>query len=314
MDAASSKFPAWFIAFVLLSIHAYVAEGRNESSNPCVDETYRYSDIKGGRTCCLCGTGQYVKNHCTTDLQYGECKECDPNTYSSQPNNRKSCEPCTSCSQPNANLEEKEPCTFAVDTKCQCKQDHYCSSGTETCRLCNPCKECPEGVKVACSGHNNTVCNDKIEEENNNGVIIGIVVALIAALVIALTAYCIRKRYWKRNSNPNRPTNVADEEMPLEAPVVDLQPHHLPAIAKALGWKDMREVARLSDIPEKDIESCQLDHRDDSQEQTVQLLKIWVEKQGRGASKNLIKILEESEKRTTAESVRKILSSSELPA
>ncbi|KAM6922869.1 uncharacterized protein fas [Lycodopsis pacificus] len=291
MDAASSKFPVWFIAFVLLSTHVYVAEGRNESSNLCVDGTY----IDSGRTCCRCGTGQYVKDHCTTALQYGKCETCPTKTYSSQPNYLNSCEPCTSCSQPNANLKEKEPCTFAVDTKCQCKQDHYCSSGTETCRLCNPCKECPKGIKVACSARNNTVCNDKIEEVNNNGVIIGSVLgSLIAALVIAVLAFLyMRKRY---------------------PPVVDLQPHHLPDIADVIGWKDMRDIARRSGIPDNDIESCKLNHQNDSQEQTHQLLKIWMERQGREDSKNLIKALEENGKRAKAEKVQKILSSSQLPA
>ncbi|XP_068577198.1 tumor necrosis factor receptor superfamily member 6-like isoform X2 [Cebidichthys violaceus] len=164
MDAASSKFPVWFIAFVLLSLHVYVAEGRNES-NPCVDGTYDH----GGRRCCLCNAGQYLKEHCTTDLQYGKCENCAPKMYSSQPNDLDSCEPCTSCSQPNANLEEKEPCTSGSDAKCRCKKDHYCSSGTETCRICNPCRECPEGIKVACSASNNTVCNEKIEGVNNIG-------------------------------------------------------------------------------------------------------------------------------------------------
>ncbi|XP_031695548.1 tumor necrosis factor receptor superfamily member 23 [Anarrhichthys ocellatus] len=306
MDAGSSKFPVWFIAFVLLSIHVYVAEGI-ESSNPCVDGTYDDS----GRRCCLCSTGQYLKDHCTTDLQYGKCERCPPKTYSSQPNNLDSCEPCTSCSQPNANLEEKEPCTSAVDTKCRCKQDHYCSSGTETCILCNPCKECPEGTKVACSAHNNTVCN----EVNNNGVIISSIVgSLIGTLLVALIAYCICKRYRTRTFNPDQLTNVAsDVEMRQLLKVVDLQPHRSD-IAKAIGWKDMRDVARRSGISEKDIESCQLDNPDDSQEQTVQLLNKWMEKQGKEASKNLIKILDQNDKRTTAERVMEILSSSQLPA
>ncbi|XP_075931918.1 tumor necrosis factor receptor superfamily member 6-like isoform X2 [Anarhichas minor] len=284
-----------------------------ESSNPCVDGTYNNS----GRRCCRCSTGQYVKDHCTADLQYGKCERCPPKTYSSQPTNLDSCEPCTSCKDTNANLEEKEPCTSAVDAKCQCKQDHYCSSGTETCRLCNPCKECPEGIKLACSAHNNTVCNDKIEEVNNNGVIIG-VGSLIGVLLVALSAYCIWKCYRKRTLtqrfNPDQLTSVADVEMqPLKAPVVDLQ-RHVPDIAKELGWKDMQDVARRSGISEKDIQSCRLNHRDDSQEQTIQLLNIWLEKEGKEASKNLIRILEQNDKRATAETVMEILSSSQHPA
>ncbi|XP_068424369.1 tumor necrosis factor receptor superfamily member 6 isoform X2 [Clinocottus analis] len=192
MAAVSSRLPVWCIFGVLASFLAHVAtssaEGRNDSL-PCVDGVYEHD----GRTCCLCAAGQYLKAHCTTSKQYGDCKHCAQDTYRSQPNSLESCEPCTSCSQPNANREVKQSCTSASDTKCQCKKDHYCSGGTETCIICNPCKECPEGIKVACTSNNNTVCNEKVEGVHNIGIIIGIVVFVVVLLAL-LAFFCIRKR------------------------------------------------------------------------------------------------------------------------
>uniref|UniRef100_A0A8P4K464 Apoptosis-mediating surface antigen FAS n=1 Tax=Dicentrarchus labrax TaxID=13489 RepID=A0A8P4K464_DICLA len=78
--------------------------------------------------------------HCNTNLQRGECKECEAETYSSYHNDQTSCEPCTSCSHPNANLEVVEHCTPASDAKCGCKKDHYCVTAEESCKLCHPCK------------------------------------------------------------------------------------------------------------------------------------------------------------------------------
>lgn len=47
---------------------------------------------------CLPAVGLYVKEHCTANLELGQCEPCDVNTYSSQPTGQTSCEPCTSCS------------------------------------------------------------------------------------------------------------------------------------------------------------------------------------------------------------------------
>lgn len=39
----------------------------------------------------------------------------------------------------SANLEVEEECTAGRDTKCRCKEDHFCSS--ESCTICHPCKK-----------------------------------------------------------------------------------------------------------------------------------------------------------------------------
>ncbi|TNN81814.1 Tumor necrosis factor receptor superfamily member 6 [Liparis tanakae] len=216
MAAAPTTLPVWYTFCVLVPLLAHVAPtvAEGNGSLPCVDGTYEH----GGRICCLCGAGQYVKEHCTTSQSYGVCELCAPNTYSSLPNSLDSCEPCTSCSQPNG----------------------------------------------------------------------------------------------KRNRSPASESPTDPEMQPLAAPVVDLQPH-LSDIAETIGWRDMHVVAMKSRIESAIIESCRLDYPNDSQEQTLRLLHIWVESQGREASRVLIQSLQTSDRRGKAEKVMAILSKSELP-
>ncbi|KAF1375646.1 hypothetical protein PFLUV_G00222350 [Perca fluviatilis] len=305
--AESSRCPAWFITLVLLSLLVLAASssGRNRS-NPCIDGSYDHE----GRTCCLCGAGLHLEEHCTANLQIGKCKTCPKETYSSHPNYQESCEPCTSCSQPNANLEVDEPCTPARNARCRCKKNHYCSSNIKPCIICNPCKVCDDGIKVACTANSDTVCNEKNEEDNKVGIIIGIIVSMLV-IGLAVGLACLWKR--RRDRKRRHPVELTDFNGPeeqsqfLRAPVVDLQPH-LPDIAEVIGWRDMEGVAMRSTIPNAAIEACQMNHPGNIQEATLELLKIWVEKNGREASRKLVQILQRSRKRDTAEKVMDILS------
>lgn len=90
-------------------------------------------------------------------------------------------------------------------------------------------------------------------------------------------------------------------------PVVDLSPH-MYDIAEELGWTDMKQVALHSGIREAVIDSCHMNHPNNCREQTFELLSIWAEKQGRGASKNLVQILQKIGKKAKAERVQEILS------
>ncbi|XP_037321624.2 tumor necrosis factor receptor superfamily member 6-like [Pungitius pungitius] len=296
MAAASSEVLA-LCALLCALVADSSAEGRN-GGPLCVDGTYEH----GGRLCCLCSAGQHLKEHCTANLQYGVCEHCPPQTYSIQPNNLKSCEPCSSCS-PNANLEVKEACTPARDTKCGCKTDHYCKSqGTvEKCRKCSPCEVCPEGIKVACTANNNTVCEDKMGGGTIAGIIIFLVLLLCAIGLVLFLYYRTKNRKKKQN-------NGSEAEMEaLKAQDVDLL-RHLPGIAKIVEWDDMKEVATRSKIQDLVIKSCEQEHPNDSQEKTLHLLKIWEERQGKEASKMLVKILEENKKRGKAEKIIEQLS------
>lgn len=74
-----------------------------------------------------------------------------------------------------------------------------------------------------------------------------------------------------------------------------------------IGWKDMRDIALRSSIPGTIIESCELNHPRDANEQTLELLRIWNENQGRGAGNKLKQILQDIGKKKKAQEVTNIL-------
>lgn len=69
----------------------------------------------------------------------------------------------------------------------------------------------------------------------------------------------------------------------------------------------MRDIALRSSIPNATIESCQLNHPGDANEQTLELLQIWNEKQGRRAGNKLKQILQDTDKKKKAQEVTNIL-------
>lgn len=87
---------------------------------------------------------------------------------------------------------------------------------------------------------------------------------------------------------------------------IDLEPY-FPDLVKVIGWKDMRDIALRSSILETCVESCQLNHPGDADEQTLELLRIWNEKQGRGAGNKLKQILQNIDKKLKAQKVTDIL-------
>ncbi|KAF3842001.1 hypothetical protein F7725_023952, partial [Dissostichus mawsoni] len=270
--ADSSNFPSWFFIVGLVSLRSVDLSSALGETQHCVDGTYKHEGV----TCCLCGAGTFVESHCTT-TQPGKCISCIEGEYNSHPHSQDSCEPCTSCSHPNANLELDVSCTRARDATCRCKNNHYCSIGKETCRICYPCKECTEGVKVACTATNNTVCNEKTEGGSNTGLIVGLIVLIVLILLGLLVFFWIRKR--------NQPLLLRD----------------LPDIAEIIGWTNMKAVATRSGMLDTTIENCRLNHVGDAREQTLELLKEFVQKEGSQAHTTLIKTLQNSNKIRIAE-------------
>ncbi|KAK6328693.1 hypothetical protein J4Q44_G00006710 [Coregonus suidteri] len=277
----------------------------------CQDGTYQHE----GMACCLCAAGQHLKSHCSVRPEDRTCVYCEADrTYNSDPNSLDSCEPCTSC-DPKVNLEMEKKCTIFRDSVCRCQQGHYCNKGKEHCRACYPCTTCgDEGIKVACSATNNTICHAVKEQ---GGSTLAAVVVLIAVLLVALFVpiYLWRKKKYCFGPNggstelPNRSSEVAEEMHPLRG--VDLRPH-LPEIANALGWKDMKQVAERSGMKHTAIECHQLDFPNDSQQQCSSLLRAWVEKEGMAtASEKLVNTLHRMKKKAKAEDIKAIISSKE---
>ncbi|XP_019945341.2 tumor necrosis factor receptor superfamily member 6 isoform X2 [Paralichthys olivaceus] len=323
--ASDSNLPfLWVFTFVLFFSHASLdfssASPQTEKTLPvhlvkglsrsrrqeCAHGDYRHE----GRTCCMCGPGLRLTTHCSVNQNDGQCESCATGTYSSHPNSQESCEPCTSCGQPDANLEEEESCTRARNTKCRCKKGHYCSTSTEKCLLCHLCKECgSDGVRVACTATNDTVCHDK-SEGGNAGIIAGIIVPLVLSALIGVAVWCCRRRNRKQYT-PGQPNGNA-QTVELQT-LNELQSKHMPDIAAALGWKNMRDVAMRSGMTTVEIDSCKQSAPTDPEEMTLQLLSKWIEKEGRGAATRLITLLEKNHKRDKAERVAEILRRGDAP-
>ncbi|XP_068183210.1 tumor necrosis factor receptor superfamily member 6 [Antennarius striatus] len=298
----SNMSPAWILTVtVSFSLLLFTTPS---SSFLCTDGSYTHD----GRECCLCASGLHLVQDCIKSPQDRQCRECPPEQYTSHPNNQRFCDHCTSCSHPNDNLEEDQPCTPARDRRCRCIKDHYCTSNTGICHLCYPCKRCgAEGIKAACTANSNTVCNEAIEE-NQTGKIVGIVVGSFLVFVALLGAVVLFWKKRQRHQNLDQETNRSGNDLELQAlKNVDFQ-LYLPDIADVIGWKDMQDIAMRSNMGSATIDSFKLNSPGDSREQTLQLLRAWVEIQGRDAGKNLIKILHNIAKKSKAEKVSAILS------
>ncbi|XP_077438294.1 tumor necrosis factor receptor superfamily member 6 [Vanacampus margaritifer] len=307
----TSFFLTYFFIFVLFG--PYSSLGVDESLQPkkkrevqCADGMYQHGTIN----CCLCAIGQHLKEDCTaSNPQDTQCELCEPGTFNNYPNQNRNCQGCTSCSHHNANLEEETACTRARDATCRCKARHYCiSAKDQDCKLCSSCTECGiEGVKVACTSTNDTVCNANLKERTHVWTVVVVVFVVAAAIVIGL---CIRRTRKQRRSNQpslSKPVTSDTEMETMGMPYTDPS-RHLPAIAEQLGWTTMSNVALRSGMNPVAVDSCKLNHPHDSQEQTQHLLRMFVQEQGKNAMNTLIQILHNMRQNDNAQKVRTILS------
>lgn len=298
------------IAILLCTLTPQVEPKLVRRQANCQDGEYEHD----GRKCCLCPAGTKVTKHCTGDQAQPPCEPCPTGQFQSHANQEMKCEECTACeNNPNANLVVDKRCTVYTDSTCKCKANHYCPSARTPCRICEPCKECgPEGEKVACSATNNTICNDKLQGSSPLGVILGVIIPLVV-LGIAVVLYCCWKKRKEDTISESRHEDPA-EVMPLslvaEPELPERLTPYIPDIAELIGWITMRNLAMRSNIPRGTIESCEARHPNNNVENTIALLMIWEEKEGKDAAHKLINYLKETNQKTTADDVQKILRAS----
>ncbi|XP_037128333.1 tumor necrosis factor receptor superfamily member 6 isoform X1 [Syngnathus acus] len=305
-----SPFLRCFFIYVLfgnyLSVGIDASLGPQKRSNDwCADGLYQHEST----TCCLCGIGQRLKAHCTAaNPQDTQCELCEQGTYNNHPNHDSTCQRCTSCSHINANLEVETACTQGQDTKCRCKMHHYCiSANAQECKLCSSCTECGrEGVKVACTATNDTVCNVKLKERTYVWTGVGVACAVVAIIILGLWFRRNRDQLWSNRQRSNNPTTFEMEVVHVNIPNTDPS-RYLPAIAEELGWKTMTNVATRSGMSSAKIESCRLDNPNDHQECTLQLLRMWVQEKGMDAMNILVQNLYDIRHNLKAEKVKTIL-------
>lgn len=87
---------------------------------------------------------------------------------------------------------------------------------------------------------------------------------------------------------------------------VDLYPH-IPEIVKIIRWKDMKNIAIASGITAVKIDSVQLNHQNDHEEQTSELLHHFNELHGQEAAQKLVDLLKGERKNDTAGRVESLL-------
>ncbi|XP_024152628.1 tumor necrosis factor receptor superfamily member 6 [Oryzias melastigma] len=283
----------WVYFFLIFLIWTLTSSALTEAPNDgCADGTYQHEGV----TCCLCGPGQKVLKHCTRNPNDGDCGFCEEGkTYREEPTSETTCEPCDSCSHPNANLEVVEQCTTSRNSKCGCQKDYYCDS-KESCVVCHSCKTCEStGVKIACNGTSNTVCNDS--KGGSAGTIAGIIIPIL--IILGVIGGIL---YWKKKKGKTNGEDEPDSEELEYLNEVNIEPH-LSDIAQVLGWKDMRYIARKSEISNTVIETCKLNHPNDTEESTFELLKTWLEKTGSSGLRSLVQILQKSGKKQKKERI-----------
>lgn len=88
---------------------------------------------------------------------------------------------------------------------------------------------------------------------------------------------------------------------------------HVPSLANAIGWKDMRRVAMSCDVPITEIENCEEQYPSDVDERTMRLLNIYIERSGRGWGEKLRSGLIQDNKKNKAQQVERILLGGEAP-
>lgn len=80
----------------------------------------------------------------------------------------------------------------------------------------------------------------------------------------------------------------------------------LPEIAKVLVWKDVQDIAIRFKMQDGVIDSCKRNNPQDSEEQKLELLMKWEEKQGKCASRDLIDFFRRTGERGKLEKISEI--------
>lgn len=83
--------------------------------------------------------------------------------------------------------------------------------------------------------------------------------------------------------------------------------HHVPALAEVIGWKCMCTVARSGGVTKIAIDNCKESHKGDVNQQTIDLLDIYMEKHGRGWESKLRDGLLQHGNKRKAQQVESIL-------
>ncbi|KAG7492706.1 hypothetical protein MATL_G00017680 [Megalops atlanticus] len=260
-----------------------------------------YDSVTG---CCFCPSGFHVVKGCSENKNDTSCEECQSGTFSEHKNLEMTCEPCSRCDG-KANLEVESACTPRTNTKCKCKEGHYCES--EGCKVCHPCKICEDGfvVENECTPTKDTICRKKGEL----WWIVFIILIIAAGVGVGVgVVYFLKKRRkycFGRASPRDSPGDNVDITENTLLKGIDLS-SHLYEIVDELGPHLTKQLAVSSGMTEARIDFHMSNNQNNSKEQYYNVLKDWTEQQGLDdAFPNLIIGLRKLDKNKIADKLEK---------
>ncbi|KAM8761211.1 tumor necrosis factor receptor superfamily member 10B-like isoform 2-T2 [Acanthopagrus schlegelii] len=291
-----------------------------------------------GNICCLnCPAGTRLESPCTTAGQKGKCVECDDGTYTLHSNSLKWCIGCTKCREDQQTVK---PCIHTQDAECQCKPGRFCAPD-EACEVCKKCTRCAEDEVAVrnCTPTANTECK-KIEPNHDPSsgvewIVFGIFLVVLAVIVVAVLVYRWRcrstgsqrdlpgglKAGWHYNDNCSTEEGRNGESQTFSCASLilprPLEEDQFPTLVPVNGEESLRKCFEyfeeinidchrrffrnlgISDNVIKSKDNLQYDDK------IHDLLNVWVEKEGSGASLNdLLKALLDLNQRLTAETIK----------
>nr|XP_023510487.1 tumor necrosis factor receptor superfamily member 1A isoform X1 [Equus caballus] len=120
-------------------------------------------EAEGLHLCCkLCPAGSYVSEHCTVNHSKGQCRECEPGTFTAHPTGMTSCLPCAQCRE---DQEVVTNCSRVSDRQCQCQQGSFYCDSPDCAEKCFRCTRCQGSVLQPCSATRDTVCAVETNQE-----------------------------------------------------------------------------------------------------------------------------------------------------
>uniref|UniRef100_A0A9L0ICN7 TNFR-Cys domain-containing protein n=1 Tax=Equus asinus TaxID=9793 RepID=A0A9L0ICN7_EQUAS len=157
-------------------------------------------EAEGLHLCCkLCPAGSYVSEHCTVNHSKGQCRECEPGTFTAHPTGMTSCLPCAQCRE---DQEVVTNCSRVSDRQCQCQQGSFYCDSPDCAEKCFRCTRCQGSVLQPCSATRDTVCAVETNQEpderlipslqgngNSSEPFIAVAVVVVLLLIVIIVVY-----------------------------------------------------------------------------------------------------------------------------
>ncbi|KAM9061068.1 tumor necrosis factor receptor superfamily member 6 isoform 2-T2 [Sarcophilus harrisii] len=250
-----------------------------------------------GNICCqLCPPGTKKVSDCQVAGGHPQCTGCIPGKdYTDQPHYHNKCLRCGLCDKEHG-LEIRENCTTIRDVICGCAKNFFCS--TPVCKLCYPCTQCAHGVLEECTEGRDAICQ---AQENKSFYLLLLIPIL--AIVFGIIWYWRRKH--QKDIDNLKPEYK--EDIPLTYADIDLS-KYIPQIAERMELDQVKRFVREMRISEVIIDRVKHDYVNDTDEQKIQLLKHWYQKQGKkGAYRELLQGLKNIGLRGVGEKLQEVI-------